>query len=284
MKIAVSGKGGVGKTTVSATLAHLYAQESRKVIAADVDPDANLGLALGFPEEVLDEIVPISTMRKMISERTNASPDRTFYKLNPKVNDLVDLYGREHNGVRLIALGTVETAGGGCVCPENTMLRMLLMDLVLAKKDVVILDMEAGLEHLGRGTASGMDQFVVVIEPGARSVQTYKNVKRLAQQLGIPRIGVVANKVRNEADEAFIRSQIPESELLGIIHFNEDTSLVRHLAMREFRTGSAAFALTGSILLGSEPKIRYNKLRKFQNRRIENSPQNKGQGQRHLVE
>lgn len=222
MKIAVSGKAGVGKTTVSATLAHLYAQESRKVIAADVDPDANLGLALGFPEEVLDEIVPISTMRKMISERTNASPDRTFYKLNPKVNDLVDLYGREHNGVRLIALGTVETAGGGCVCPENTMLRMLLMDLVLAKKDVVILDMEAGLEHLGRGTASGMDQFVVVIEPGARSVQTYKNVKRLAQQLGIPRIGVVANKVRNEADEAFIRSQIPESELLGIIHFNED--------------------------------------------------------------
>ena len=176
MKIAVSGKGGVGKTTVSATLAHLYAQESRKVIAADVDPDANLGLALGFPEEVLDEILPISTMRKMISERTNASPDRTFYKLNPKVNDLVDLYGREHNGVRLIALGTVETAGGGCVCPEKTMLRMLLMDLVLAKKDVVILDMETGLEHLDRGTASGMDQFVVVIEPGARSVQTYKNV------------------------------------------------------------------------------------------------------------
>lgn len=134
MKIAVSGKGGVGKTTVSATLAHLYAQESRKVIAADVDPDANLGLALGFPEEVLDEILPISAMRKMISERTNASPDRTFYKLNPKVNDLVDLYGKEYNGVRLIALGTVETAGGGCVCPENTMLRMLLMDLVLAKK------------------------------------------------------------------------------------------------------------------------------------------------------
>ena len=222
MKIAVSGKGGVGKTTVSATLAHLYAQESRKVIAADVEPDANLGLALGFPEEVLDEILPISTMRKMISERTNASPDRTFYKLNPKVNDLVDLYGKEHNGVRLIALGTVETAGGGCVCPENTMLRMLLMDLVLAKKDVVILDMEAGLEHLGRGTASGMDQFVVVIEPGARSVQTYKNVKRLAQQLGVPRIGVVANKVRNETDEAFIRAQIPESELLGIIHFNEN--------------------------------------------------------------
>ena len=222
MKIAVTGKGGVGKTTVAATLAHLYAQEGCKVIAADADPDANLGLALGFPEDVLDAIVPISAMKKLIAERTSSGPDKPFYRLNPKVNDLVDLYGREHGGVKLITLGTVETAGGGCVCPEHTMLRLLMMDLVLSKKDVVILDMEAGLEHLGRGTTSGMDQFIVVIEPGARSVQTYRNVKRLAQQLGIKRIGVVANKVRNESDEAFVRSRIPADELLGVIHFNQD--------------------------------------------------------------
>ncbi len=222
MKIAVSGKGGVGKTTVSATLAHLYAEEGRKVIAADVDPDANLGLALGFPEEILDEIVPISSMRKLIAERTNATPDKTYYRLNPKVNDLVRLYGKEYNGVRLITLGTVETAGGGCVCPEHAMLRMLLMDLVLSKKDIAILDMEAGLEHLGRGTASGMDQFIIVIEPGARSVQTYKNVKRLAKQLGIKRIGVVANKIRNDEDKAFICSRIPADELLGVLHFNQN--------------------------------------------------------------
>jgi len=222
MKIAVTGKGGVGKTTISAVLARLYAEEGKKVFAVDVDPDANLGLALGFSEEELESITPISKMRRLIEERTGADKSNTFYKVNPKVDDIPEIYGKENNGVRLLVLGTVETAGGGCVCPENTMLRMLLMDLVLAKKDVVILDMEAGLEHLGRGTASGMDQFVVVIEPGARSVQTYKNVKRLAQQLGVPRIGVVANKVRNETDEAFIRAQIPESELLGIIHFNED--------------------------------------------------------------
>lgn len=119
MKIAVTGKGGVGKTTISASLAHLYAAEGRKVIAVDADPDANLGLALGFPENLLDEIVPITSMRKMISERTNASPDRTFYRLNPKVDDIPELYRREYDGVRLLVLGTVETAGGGCVCPEN---------------------------------------------------------------------------------------------------------------------------------------------------------------------
>ena len=220
MKIAVTGKGGVGKTTISASLAHLYAVEGRKVIAADADPDANLGLVLGFPENLLDEITPITSMRKMISERTNANPDRTFYRLNPKVDDIPELYGREHDGVRLLTLGTVETAGGGCVCPENTMLKMIISDLVLRRDDVAILDMEAGLEHLGRGTTAGMDQFIVVIEPGARSVQTYKNVKRLAMQLGVKKVGVVANKIRNTEDEDYIESKIPEDELLGFIHFN----------------------------------------------------------------
>lgn len=220
MKIAVAGKGGVGKTTLAATLAHLYAAEGRKVIAVDADPDANLGLALGFPEDVLADIVPISAMRQMIAERTGAGADRTLYRLNPKVDDIVDLYGREYGGVKLLTLGTVETAGGGCVCPENTMLKLILMDLVLRRKDVAILDMEAGLEHLGRGTTSGMDQFIVVIEPGARSVQTYRNVRRLALQLGVKRIGVVANKLRNDADESFVRERIPEEDLLGLIRFN----------------------------------------------------------------
>ena len=220
MKIAVTGKGGVGKTTVAASLAHLYAAEGRRVIAADADPDANLGLALGFPEDILAEITPISSMRKMISERTNASPDRAFYRLNPKVDDIPELYGREYNGVRLLVLGTVETAGGGCVCPENTILKMIVNDLVLRRDDVAILDMEAGLEHLGRGTTAGMDQFIAVVEPGARSVQTYKNVKRLAMQLGVKKVGVVANKIRNSEDEEYIKSKISEVELLGFIHFN----------------------------------------------------------------
>lgn len=222
MKIAVTGKGGVGKTTIAATLALLYAQEGRKVIAADADPDANLGLALGFPSELLEQITSISSMKKMIRERTGADQNPTFFRLNPKVDDIAEKYGREYKGVRLLVLGTVETAGGGCVCPENALLKRIMEDLVLRKKDVAILDMEAGLEHLGRGTTSGMDQFLVVIEPGVRSVQTYQNVKRLAKQLGVPRVGVVANKIRDDRDEAFIRASIPEDELLGVVHYHTD--------------------------------------------------------------
>ncbi len=222
MKIAVTGKGGVGKTTFAATLARLYAAEGRKVLAADVDPDANLGLALGFDEETLDSIVPISRMRKLVEERTGASADNQFYRMNPKVDDIPDKYGKVCNGVRLLVLGTIETGGGGCVCPEHVMLKRIISNLVLHRDDVVILDMEAGLEHLGRGTTENMDQFIVVIEPGARSVQTYKNVKRLAADLGVAQVRVVANKVRNDDDEAFIRSKIPAEDLLGVIHFHTD--------------------------------------------------------------
>lgn len=222
MKIAITGKGGVGKTTFAATLARLYAEEGKHVLAADVDPDANLGLALGFTEEELDEITPISKMRKLVEERTGADPTNKFFKINPKVDDLPDALSRTCNGVKLLVLGTVETGGGGCVCPEHVMLKRLISHLVLRSDDVVILDMEAGLEHLGRGTTEGMDAFVVVIEPGARSVQTYKNVKRLAHDLGIEHVRVVANKVRCPEDEAFIRQAIPEEDLLGIMHYNTE--------------------------------------------------------------
>lgn len=222
MKIAVTGKGGVGKTTFAATLARLYAEEGRKVLAADVDPDANLGLALGFSEEVLDSIVPISKMRKLVEERTGASDDNKFYKLNPKVDDIPDTYGKTCNGVKLLVLGTVETGGGGCVCPEHVMLKRILNNMVLHRDDVVIMDMEAGLEHMGRGTTEGMDQFIVVIEPGARSIQTYKNVKRLAKDLGVKQVRVVANKVRGTEDEEFIKSKIPAEDLLGFIHYNQE--------------------------------------------------------------
>ena len=117
-------------------------------------------------------------------------------------------------------MGTVDVGGTGCVCPEHVMLKAVLSNLTYRKNDVVIMDMEAGLEHLGRGTAQGMDQFIVVIEPGARSVQTYRNVKRLANDLGIKRVRVVANKVRDEQDEAFVKNNIPAEDLLGMVHYN----------------------------------------------------------------
>ena len=222
MRLAITGKGGVGKTTLSSTLARLYADEGRTVLAADVDPDANLGLALGLSQEEVDQIIPISKMRDLAKERTGASDDNRFYKLNPSVADIPEKFAKTVNGVKLLVMGTVDVGGTGCVCPEHVMLKSILSALTYRKGDVVIMDMEAGLEHLGRGTAANMDQFIVVIEPGARSVQTYRNVKRLAADLGVKQVRVVANKVRDAQDERFIRESIPAEDLLGIVHYNTE--------------------------------------------------------------
>ena len=160
MKVAITGKGGVGKTTLSSTLARLYADEGRTVLAADVDPDANLGLALGLTQEEVDEIVPISKMRTLVEERTGANAANKFFKLNPYVADIPDTFSKDINGVKLLVMGTVEVGGTGCVCPEHVMLKSILSAMTYRKDDVVIMDMEAGLEHLGRGTAANMDQFI----------------------------------------------------------------------------------------------------------------------------
>ena len=222
MKVAITGKGGVGKTTLSATLARLYAAEGRTVLAADVNPDANLGLALGFTEDEVNAITPISKMRKLVEERTGANNENKFFKLNPQVSDIPDTYAKEINGVKLLVMGTVETGGTGCVCPEHVMLKAILSSLVFRKDDVVIMDMEAGLEHLGRGTASCMDQFIVVVEPGARSIQTYQKVKQLAGDIGITKVNVVANKVRGQEDIDYLESKLPKDAILGYIMYRPE--------------------------------------------------------------
>ena len=165
MKIALSGKGGVGKTTVAALLCRLYAAEGKKVLAADADPDANLGSALGFSSGEMANITPISKLDELIAERTGTGKDSfgKFFKLNPRVDDIPDRFSLEKNGVKFLFMGNVEKGGGGCICPESVMLKQLISHLVIARDEVVVMDMEAGLEHLGRGTAGMMDRFIVVI-------------------------------------------------------------------------------------------------------------------------
>lgn len=229
MKIAVTGKGGVGKTTLAAILARLYAAEGRKVLAVDVDPDANLGLAIGFSRTETESVTPIAAMKELINERTGVSQNGIFqdgpgkfFKLNPRVDDIPERFSIEKNGVKLLVMGTVETGGAGCVCPEHAMVKQLLSHLVIARDEVVIMDMEAGLEHLGRGTASVMDRFIVVVEPGSRSIQTYDRVKSLAADLGVKKVQVAANKIRGKEDELYFKDLIPTEDFLGFIRFNDD--------------------------------------------------------------
>lgn len=224
MKIAITGKGGVGKTTLAATLARLYAAEGRKVLAVDVDPDANLGSALGFSPEETGQLVPVSKMTELIAERTGTTADSMgkLFKINPRVDDIPDRFALEKHGVKFLVMGTVETGGGGCVCPEHVVVKRLISHLVINRDEVVIMDMEAGLEHLGRGTAGMVDFFITVVEPGERSLQTWRRVKELAADLGVRKVSLAANKVRGPEDEHFLKTRIPPEELLGFIRYNEE--------------------------------------------------------------
>ncbi|MGB6063602.1 MAG: carbon monoxide dehydrogenase accessory protein CooC [Desulfomonilaceae bacterium] len=221
MKIAISGKGGVGKTTLSSLLARFWAREGYRVLAVDADPDANLGSALGIDTT---DLVPVAKMEKLIHERTGVQPGTVggFFKMNPHVEDLPESLGREKDGVRLLVMGTVKKGGGGCICPESVLLKALVNHLVLYQKDRVIMDMEAGIEHLGRGTAQGVDRFVIVVEPGRRSIETATKVRELTQDIGLYNVAAVGSKVRNAQQEEFLHSNLDGIPLIGILPFSEE--------------------------------------------------------------
>jgi CO dehydrogenase maturation factor len=222
MKIAVSGKGGVGKTTFSALLIRMLSDMGRKVLAIDADPDANLASALGIANA--DQITPIAEMKDMIFERTGAQPGTIggFFKLNPKVDDLPDTLSVQMDNIKMMRLGSVKKGGGGCLCPESTLLKSLIMHIVLQRDEVVVMDMEAGIEHLGRATATAVDKLIVVVEPGRRSIDTAAHIRKLAQEIRLERIAVVGNKIRSSKDEAFIRDHLADFDILGFLPYDNE--------------------------------------------------------------
>ncbi len=223
MKIAITGKGGVGKTSFASLLAYVLVERGHKVYAIDADPNATLAQALGFPPELAAGITPIVAMADLIQERTGARPGEygRMFKLNPRVDDIPARFAVVHRGVHLLQMGTVRGAAMGCVCPENAMLKALVAHLLLREKETVILDMVAGLEHLGRGTARAVDVMFAVVEPGMRSVQTAFKIARLAADLGIARFLVVGNKVRHERDADFIRASLKDLTLVGLLPYTD---------------------------------------------------------------
>lgn len=219
MKIAISGKGGSGKTTIAAGLIKILVEKNKSVIALDCDPDISLGLALDFP--AYNEIKPISKMKDLIFERTGVDPanPQGFFQINPKVDDIPEKFCPQDKGIRLIVMGRVDKPQGGCLCPENTFVRSLVAHLVLRQDEVVILDMAAGSEHLGRATARGVDVFLISVEPSETSLQTAGHIKELAQGLGLTKIFFIANKIKNPSDLDFIQASLKD-ELIGSINFS----------------------------------------------------------------
>ncbi len=222
MKIAISGKGGVGKTTLAGVMARILAHRGRKVLAIDADPDSNLASAIGLPKDILVKLSPIASMTSMIEERTGAKKGSfgAMFKLNPKVDDIPDEMGVTYQGVRLLLLGCIPQGGGGCFCPENVLLKNLVRHLLVQREEALIIDMEAGLEHLGRGSTGYVDALIIVVEPGQRAMNTAKQIKKLGEDLNIKKTMIVGNKINSEEDKRLIEEQLSEFPILGHMSFN----------------------------------------------------------------
>ncbi|MFP4169722.1 MAG: P-loop NTPase [Methanomassiliicoccales archaeon] len=225
LKVAVSGKGGVGKTTLTGLLARLFGREGDSVLVLDADPASNLASAVGVSRETSSHLTPLSSMLDMIEERTGVKPGESYggmFKLNPKVDDLADRFAVEgKDNVRLLVLGTIRSGGSGCFCPESSLLKSLLKHLVLEKDEFLFMDMEAGLEHLGRASSRNMDLMIVVVEPGMRSLETAAKIRDMAAEIGIDRVGAVLNKA-SPGDQEVVSEELDRlgMELLATIPYN----------------------------------------------------------------
>ena len=227
MKIAISGKGGVGKTTIMALLANEFKQAGKDVLVIDADPSPHMAETLGVSDP--EKIRPIADMTKLLIERSGKTEGSPMYNMNPEVNDLLVDFMVQHNGMKLMVLGAIQTGDKGCACPENNVLRRMLTKLLLTKDQVVLLDMEAGVEHLGRGTIAGIDHLLIVVIPSKSSIRTALKVKKLAEDVKIPKISFVGNLVTDEEDKRFLE----EGLAMRPIAFFPDSQAIRKAERQE---------------------------------------------------
>ena len=260
IKIAIGGKGGVGKTTVCAVWAQLFASDGFDVMAVDADPNTNLCSAFGLDSGQSPE--SLISMKKLIEERTGTGKDTVgaYFRLNPKVSDLPDKYSVEVNGLKLLVLGGITQGGAGCACPEGAFLKALLTHTILQRREVVIVDLAAGVEFMGRASIQGIDGLVIVVEPGSRSIETAMNMAKMAKELGVKQTAAIINKITDSAQPETIQAQLSDIPVLACIEysgavqqadlsrknvFNADSALVDKLKV-------AKNGLTGLIMPGKE--------------------------------
>ena len=219
-KIAIGGKGGVGKTTVCAIWAQLFAESGFDVLAIDADPNTTLASAFGIASEQSPE--PLIKMKQLIAERTGTGKEAVgaYFRLNPKVSDLPEKYWLDANGLKLLVLGAITQAGAGCACPEGAFLKALLRHTILQRQELVLVDLAAGVEFMGRASVQGIDAFVAVVEPGGRSIETANNIAKMAKELGIGCVGTIANKITEPAQVNVIKSQLKDITLLGSLQYS----------------------------------------------------------------
>ena len=248
MKLAISGKGGVGKTTFAALLIRTLSRDGRRVLAIDADPDANLAAALGIADA--DKITPIADMKDLVFERTGAQPGSIggYFSLNPQVDDLPEALSAKLENIKLMRLGGVSKGGAGCICPESSLLKALVRHVVLQRDEVVVMDMEAGIEHLGRATAKAVDKLIVVVEPGRRSIDTAGHIKQLASEIKLNNIAVVGNKIRGPKDEAFLKEHLNGFEFLGFLPFDDALIEADLQGKSPFDVDSAAIAVVKEMI------------------------------------